>query len=187
MNMNNLHDANRAFNVLGRASPLRREVSDYHLNGGEKNVMEKTPEELSDMCQPSKSSEINCSHNEQMPKMLLKKMKKKKKQNSKPARKWFKGRTDIDKLKHQKSSAVVSERENYDDECPVSFQIQPISCGESVLNSSILEEVLSEKKRVSILMRSHSYIDHIKLSLSPLLSLSLSLFLFRMWEGRNVS
>jgi hypothetical protein len=149
MSVNNFHDANRAFSVLGGASSLGREVSDYHLNGGEKNVMEKTPEQLSDMCQPSNSSEINWSHKKQMPKVLLKKMKKKKKsQSSKPVRKLFKGRTDADKVEHRESSAVATESENCDDECPVSFQIQPISCGESVLNSSLLDEVLSEKKRV---------------------------------------
>jgi hypothetical protein len=149
MNVNNLHDANRAFSVLGGASSLRREASDYHLNRGEKNVIENTPEQLSDMCQPSNSSEINCSHNKQMPKVLLRKMKKKKKsQSSKPVRKLFKGRTDADKVEHRESAADVSERENCEDECPVSFQIQPITCGESVLNSSLLDEVLSEKKRV---------------------------------------
>jgi hypothetical protein len=154
MNVNNLHDASKVFSGLGGASSLSKEVSKYRLNGGEKNELEKTPEQLSDMCQPlvllnkTNSSEISCSHNEQIPKMLMKKIKKKKSKNLKPVRKWFRGRTDADKLEHQESSAAVSERENCDDECPISFQNQPISWGESVLNSSILDEVLSEKKRV---------------------------------------
>lgn len=156
MNVNNVHDTNTAINVLGETSSLGREVSDYHHhNGGEKNIIvEKTPEQLSDMFQPSvllnktNSSEISCCHNEQIPKMLLKKIKKKKSKNSKPVKKWFRGRTDTDKVEHKESLAGVSKRENCNDECPVSLQIQPISCGESVLNSSILDEVLSEKKRI---------------------------------------
>lgn len=155
MNANNIHDANTAVCVLGEASSFGREVSGYNLhNGGEKNIKEKTPEQLSVMFQPSvllnrtNSSEIDCCHSEQIPKMLQKKAKKKKSQNSKPVKKWFRGRIDTEKIEHKDSSAGVSKRENCNDECPVSLHIQPLSCGESVLNSSILDEVLSEKKRV---------------------------------------
>jgi hypothetical protein len=159
MNVNNFHDANTAVSVLGETSSVVREVSDYHLhNRGEKNVTEKTPEQLSDMFQSSvlhnktNSSEISCCYNEQIPKMSLKKMKKKRSQNSRPVKRWFRGRTDADRIEHQQSSTGVSKRENCIDECPVSLQIQPITCGESVLNSSILDEVLSEKKRVIALI-----------------------------------
>jgi hypothetical protein len=155
MNVNNFHDANTALSVLGETSSFGREVSDYHLhNGGEKNIVEKSPEQLSDIFQPpvllnkTNYSEISSSHNEQIPKKLLSKIKKKKNQNSKPVKKWFKGKTDTDIIEYQESSAGVSQRENYNDECPVSLHIQPISCEESVLNSSILDEILSEKKRV---------------------------------------
>jgi hypothetical protein len=155
MNVNNFHNSNTTVSVLGEASSLVREVSDYHLhNGGEKNIIEKTPEQLSDMFQPSvllnktNSSEISCCYNEQIPKMPQKKIKKKRSKNSRPVKRWFRGRTNANKIEHQESSTGVSKRENCNDECPVSLQIQPITCGESVLNSSILDEVLSEKKRV---------------------------------------
>lgn len=155
MNVNNFHDPNAAVSVPGETSCLVREVSDYHLrNGGKKNVIEKTPEQLSDMFQPSvllnktNSSEISCCYKEQIPKISLRKIKKKRSQNSRPVKGWFRRKTDGDKIEHQESSTGVSKRENSNDECPVSLQIQPITCGESVLNSSILDEVLSEKKRV---------------------------------------
>jgi hypothetical protein len=155
MNADNFRDANTAVSVPGETSSLVREVSDYHHhNGGENNIIEKTPEQLSDMFQPSvllnktNSSEISCCHNEQIPKMLLRKIKKKKNQNTKPVKRWFRGRADADKIERQDTSTGVSERENCNDEYPVSLQIQPVTCGESVLNSSILDEVLSEKKRV---------------------------------------
>ncbi|PNF34266.1 hypothetical protein B7P43_G16894 [Cryptotermes secundus] len=154
MNVNNFHYPNAAVSVPGEISSHVREVSDYHRNGGEKNVIKKTPEQLSDMFQPSvllnktNSSEINCCYKEQMPKISLKKIKKKRILNSRPVKGWFRGKTDGDKIEHQESSTGVSKRENCNDECPVSQHIQPITCGESVLNSSILDEVLSEKKRV---------------------------------------
>jgi hypothetical protein len=158
MNVNNSHDASTTASVFEHTASLGGEVSDcLEQNESEKNISEQTPEHSGDTLQlpallnKTNSSEISSFETEQLPKNLLKKIKRKKSQNSRPIKKWLKGKTDRDKVEHGESSTYAPERENCDDEHPVSLHIQPISHGESVLNSSILDEILSEKKRVTVL------------------------------------
>jgi hypothetical protein len=152
MNVNNSHNASG----LEHTASLGKQVTDYCLNNeGGKNVAEQMPEQMSSTLQSpallneKRCSEISSCQSKQIPKKLLKKIKKRKSQNSKPIKKWFKEKTDKDKTEETESLTDAPERENYDDEHPVSLHIQSLSRAESVLNSSILDEILSEKKRVN--------------------------------------
>jgi hypothetical protein len=162
MNVDNF-DANTVTSAVEHTACRRRDVSDYHLhNEGKKNIVEQTPVQLCDKLQQplllnkTSCSQIGRSHTAQMPKNLLKKIKKKRSQNSKSLKKLVKGKLEKDKTQEAESSINASERENCDVEYPVSLHIQPVSCGESVLNSSILDVILSEKKRVILFTISHS-------------------------------
>ena len=165
MNVNKF-DANTAASAVDCTACPGRDVSDYHLNNeGKKNIAEQTAEQLYNKLQQplllnnTSYSQISCLHSEQMPKNLLKKIKKKRSQNSKPLKNLVKGKPEKDKTQEAESSSNASEREICDVEYPMSVHIQPVSCGESVLNSSILDEILSEKKRVILFTISHSSYD----------------------------
>jgi hypothetical protein len=162
MDVNNF-DVKTAASAVEHTACPGGDTSDYHLhNEGKKNIAEQTPEQLCDKLQlplllnKTSCSRSSCSHSEQMTKNLLKKIKKKRSQNFKPFKNLVKGKPEKDKIKEAESSTDASERDNCDVECPVSLHIQPVSCGESVLNSSILDEILSEKKRVITLNISYS-------------------------------
>ncbi|KDR21956.1 hypothetical protein L798_02845 [Zootermopsis nevadensis] len=152
MNMNNSQDANTSASVFEHTASVGGEFSDCLAQNEDKSIPEQTPEDSGDTLQltaffsKTNSSEISSSETEQMPKNLQKKIKRKKSQNSRQIKKWLKGKTD--KAEHGESSTYASERENCDDEHPVLCHIHPMSHGESVLNSSILDEILSEKKRI---------------------------------------
>ena len=157
-------DANTMASAVEHTACCGRDVTDYRVhNEGRRNITEQTPEEFCDKLQQplllsrKSYSQISCSDSEQMPKNLLKKIKKKRNQNSKPLKNLVKGKHEKDKPQEAESSTDVSERENCDAECPLSLHIQPVSCGESILNSLILDEILSEKKRV--ILFSISYYD----------------------------
>jgi hypothetical protein len=158
MNANNSHDVDTTASVPEHTPSLGGEVSDYVVrNEGEKDVSEQTTGQFSDILQlptvlnKTVYSETSSFESEQIPKKLLKKIKRKKNQSSRPIKKLLKGKTGKDDAEHGESSTHALQRENSDDEHPVSLHIQPISHGESVLSSSILDEVLSEKKRVIVL------------------------------------
>jgi hypothetical protein len=158
MNKNNAHQTSTTAGVFEHATSLGGEVSDcLDQNGSEKNISDQTPQQLGDALQlpallsKTNSLKISSFETEQMPKNMLKKIKRKKSQNSRPIKKWLKGKTGRDRAECGESSTHASEREKYGDEHPVLLHIQPISHGESVLNSSILDEILSEKKRVIVI------------------------------------
>jgi len=161
MNVNNF-DENTVASAVERTACCGRDISNYQLhNEGKRNITEQTPEKFCDKLQQplllNKTiySQVSCSNSERMPKNLLKKIKKKS-QNAKPLKNLVKGKPEKDITQEPESSASASERENCDAEYPLSLHIQPVSCGESILNSLILDEILSEKKRVIPFNISHS-------------------------------
>jgi hypothetical protein len=151
MNVNNFVE-NTVASTVNCTTCCVRDISDYHLhNEVKRNITEQTPEDFCDKLQQPlllNKKQISCSRREQMPKNLLKKIKKKRSQNSKPLKNLVKGKHGKDKTQEVGCSTGVSERENCDAEYPLSLHIHPVSCGESILNSLILDEILSEKKRV---------------------------------------
>lgn len=156
-------DENTVASAVECTACCGRDISNYHLhNEGKRDITEQTPEKFCDKLQQplllnkTSYSQISCSHSERMPKNLLKKIKKKRSQNSKPLKNLVKGKHEKDKTREPESSTGASERENCDVEYPLSLHIQPVSCGESILNSLILDEILSEKKRVILFNISHS-------------------------------
>jgi hypothetical protein len=154
MNVNNSHDVDTTASVPEHTPSLGGEVSDYVVrNEGEKDVSEQFSDtlQLPTVLNKTVSSETSSFESEQIPKKLLKKIKRKKNQSSRSIKKMLKGKTGKDEAERGESSTHALQRENSDDEHPVSLHIQPISHGESVLSSSILDEVLSEKKRVTVL------------------------------------
>lgn len=148
MNVNNFVE-NTVASAVERTACCGRDISDYHLhNGGKRNITEQTPEDFCDkLQQPLLLNKTSYLHSERMPKNLLKKIKKKRSQNSKPLKDLVKGKHEKDKTQAECSTSA-SERQNCDVEYPLSLHIHPVSCGESILNSLILDEILSEKKRV---------------------------------------
>lgn len=162
MNVNNFNEHTVA-SAVEHIACCGRDSSNYHLhNEAKRNITEQTPEKFCDKLQQplllnkTSYSQIRCSHSERMPKNLLKKIKKKRSQNSKPLKNLVKGKREKDVTQEPESSTSASERENCDVEYPLSLHIQPVSCGESILNSLILDEILSEKKRVIPFNISHS-------------------------------
>ncbi|KAJ4431851.1 hypothetical protein ANN_20457 [Periplaneta americana] len=154
----NLCDGGINANVLEPTAKLDIEIPDYdiHIEDGNKitnqDQLSETFTNLSHttaLLTNNTSTEINSDQSEQIPRKSLKKIKRRKYQNSKQFRKWLKGNSDKDKLDHGGSSTNSPEKDVVDEDHPVSLHIQPISCGESFLNSSILDEILSEKKRKS--------------------------------------
>jgi hypothetical protein len=161
MNVNNF-DENTVASFVERTACCRRDISNNHLhNEGKRNITEQTPEKFCDKLQQplllnkTSYSQLSCSHSERMPKNLLRR-KKKRSKNSKPLKNLIKGKLAKDITQKPESSTCASERENCDVEYPLSLHIQPVSCGESILNSLILDEILSEKKRVILFNISHS-------------------------------
>ena len=154
MNVNNF-DENTVASSVECTACCGRDISNYHLhNEGKRNITEQIPEKFCEKLQQplllnkTSYSQISCSHSERMPKNLLKKIKKKRSQNLKPLKNLVKGKHEKDITQEPESSTSASERENCDVEYPLSLHIQPVSCGESFVNSLILDEILSEKKRV---------------------------------------
>jgi hypothetical protein len=153
MNVNNF-DENTVASAVEHTVCCGRDISNYHLhNEGKRNITEQTPEKFCDKLQQplllnkTSYSQIRCSHSERMPKNLLKKIKKKRSQSLKPLKNLVKGKHEKNVTQEPESSASASEREYCDVEYPLSLHIQPVSCGESILNSLILDEILSKKKK----------------------------------------
>lgn len=154
MNVNNFYE-NTVASAVEHTACCGRDISNYQLyNEGKKNITEQTPEKFCDKLQQplllnkTSYSQVSCSSSGRMPKILLKIIKKKRSHNSKPLKNLVKGKSEKDITQEPESSTSASERENCDAEYPLSLHIQPVSCGESILNSLILDEILSEKKRV---------------------------------------
>lgn len=152
MNVNNF-DENTVASVVERTACCGRDISNYQLhNEGKRNLTEQTPEKFCDklrqllLLNKTNYSQVSCSKRERMPKNFLKKIKKNRSQNSKPLKNLVKGKPEKDIIQEPESSTSASERENCDAEYPLSLHIQPVSCGESIFNSLILDEILSEKR-----------------------------------------
>lgn len=145
MNVNNFHNDGINSSLLESTTGLDIEIPDYGIHIEDRNSAtnhDQLPEGFTNL------SHTTALLTDQIPKKSLKKIKKKKCHNSKQFRKWLKGNSDKYKTDHGESSTNSPERDNCDEDHPLALHIQPISCGESFLNSSILDEILSEKKRI---------------------------------------
>ena len=142
--MNNFHDKTAASQLLEHNSNLNNDISSFHYGTEkDKTVKEQAPELLNNDVHMSTSTPITNKPEEQnsikteIDNKPIKKTKRRKYQNSK----------QMKKCKTEKNGTEEKRTEkDHGDEHVVSLYMQPVSRGESFLNNSNLDEILSEKK-----------------------------------------
>lgn len=147
--MNNFHDNTTPSQFLEHSTASNSSTPSYCFGNEKENMLkDQAPELLSNEVEisvlaratdkPEEKNSVSTENNQKE----VKKTKRRKYQSSK----------QLKKCKNERCGTEETDGTEKDqgDDHVVSFHMQPVSRGESFLNSSILDEILSEKKRVSI-------------------------------------